>query len=210
MKKLIAGLMLAVMVLFAPLAGASSAQAQTPYVTVHRGDTLGGIAYAHHTTWQRLAAINHLRNPNAIYPGERIYLVGSAPVTVTKPVKGSPAPAPAGSRIIATGAEYRGVPYVWGGTTPRGFDCSGFTKYVFGKLGTSIPRTAEDQYRSSHHTSQPVAGDLVFVHDGGGNVYHVAIYVNAHTWLEAEEPGRGVNYYSPWSRSVYYGSYAVK
>jgi cell wall-associated NlpC family hydrolase len=48
------------------------------------------------------------------------------------------------------------------------------------------------------------------VHDSSGHVYHVAIYVNSTTWLEAERPGKGVNYYKPWSKSVYYGRYTVK
>ncbi|MFC5911720.1 C40 family peptidase [Streptacidiphilus monticola] len=116
-----------------------------------------------------------------------------------------------GARIIAMGARYRGVPFVWGGNHPRtGFDCSGFTKYVFARLHVRIPRTAAAQFRAAHHTRHPKPGDLFFVHDASGHVYHVGIYVNRHTWLEAEHPGKGVGFYRPWTRHVWYGFFHVK
>ncbi|MFJ5532477.1 C40 family peptidase [Streptomyces sp. NPDC093261] len=113
-----------------------------------------------------------------------------------------------GARIVRTAEAYRGVPYVWGGSSPRGFDCSGLTWYTFRRLGRWIPRTAEGQWTASRHTRTPVEGDLVFVHSGS-YVFHVAIYVNSRTWLEAERPGRGVNLYRPWSRSVWYGYFTL-
>jgi cell wall-associated NlpC family hydrolase len=116
-----------------------------------------------------------------------------------------------GAKIVKQGAKYKGVRYVWGGSSPsRGFDCSGLTQYTFKKLGKSIPRVANDQYRHSKHVKTPRAGDLVFAHDSRGYVYHVGIYVNSHSWLESERPGKGVNYYKPWTKSVYYGRYTVK
>ncbi|MFE9525129.1 C40 family peptidase [Streptomyces sp. NPDC006631] len=117
-----------------------------------------------------------------------------------------------GSKIVNQGAKYKGVRYKWGGTSPaQGFDCSGLTSYTLKKLGKSIPRVANDQYKRSVHVKTPKAGDLVFVHNVGSTyVYHVGIYVNSHTWLESERPGKGVNYYKPWTKSVYYGRYTVK
>jgi cell wall-associated NlpC family hydrolase len=116
-----------------------------------------------------------------------------------------------GTKIVKQGAKYIGVRYVWGGSSPsRGFDCSGFTQYTFKRLGKTIPRVANDQYRKSVHVKTPKTGDLVFAHDSHGYVYHVGIYVNSHTWLETERPGKGVNYYKPWTKSVYYGRYTVK
>ena len=70
--------------------------------------------------------------------------------------------------------KYLGVPYVWGGTTPAGFDCSGLVQYVFAQNGISLPRTTYDQIAVVQQVSlvalQP--GDLVFW--GGASPYHVA------------------------------------
>jgi cell wall-associated NlpC family hydrolase len=107
--------------------------------------------------------------------------------------------------VVAQAAKYIGTPYAWGGTSPSGFDCSGLTQYTFRKLGKSIPRTADAQYRAAKRVTKPQKGDLVFMQDSSGYVYHVAIYVNSSTWLESEKPGKGVNYYKPWTKSVSYG-----
>ncbi|WP_165425567.1 LysM peptidoglycan-binding domain-containing C40 family peptidase [Streptomyces sp. BK022] len=178
-------------------------------MTVKSGQTLSGIASAHRTTYQHLASINHISNPSRIYPGERIYLTaGSAPA----PAKPKPKPTSStssGTRIVNQAAKYIGTPYVWGGSSTKGMDCSGLTYATFKALGKSLPRVASSQYHASKKVSSPQKGDLVFVHDGSGSVYHVAIYVNSTTWLESEHPGAGVNYYHPWSKSVYYGRIAV-
>ncbi|MFF1701213.1 NlpC/P60 family protein [Streptomyces sp. NPDC058252] len=179
---------------------------------MQKGDTLSGIASSHHTTWQHLASVNHLSNPNLLYPGERIYLYVKPTSTAPKPSKPSKpgAPTSSGTKIVNQAAKYIGTPYVWGGTSPRGFDCSGLTQYSLKKLGKNIPRVASDQYRNSTKVRTPQKGDLVFPYDSRHHVYHVAIYVNSHTWLESEKPGKGVNYYKPWTKSVYYGRYTVK
>jgi cell wall-associated NlpC family hydrolase len=207
MNKRIAGLALAGALAITPIA-ASVADASASYVTVKSGQTLSGIASAHKTTYQHLASINHISNPNRIYVGEKIYLTAST--STPKPPTTSSSTS-SGTKIVNQAAKYIGTRYVWGGTSPSaGFDCSGLTYYTFKKLGKSIPRVADAQYRSSAKVSKPQKGDLVFVHDSHGGVYHVAIYVNSTTWLESERPGKGVNYYKPWTRSVYYGRYTVK
>uniref|UniRef100_A0AAU3IA35 LysM peptidoglycan-binding domain-containing C40 family peptidase n=1 Tax=Streptomyces sp. NBC_01393 TaxID=2903851 RepID=A0AAU3IA35_9ACTN len=214
MNKRIAGLALAVALALSPIA-TTTADAQANYVTVKSGDTLSGIASAHNTTYQHLASINHISNPNLIYPGERLLLSGSsstAPTVPSKPAKTSPpaSSTPSGTKITNQAAKYVGTRYTWGGSSPSaGFDCSGLTYYTFKKLGKSIPRIASDQYHASRKVSTPRKGDLVFVHDSSGYVYHVAIYVSATKWLESEKPGKGVNYYQPWTRSVYYGRFTV-
>lgn len=74
-----------------------------------------------------------------------------------------------------------GVPYHWGGASPSGFDCSGFTQYVYNSLGVSLPRTAEQQFeigaKVSVSSMQP--GDLVFFDTGSGSISHVGIYMGA-------------------------------
>jgi cell wall-associated NlpC family hydrolase len=95
----------------------------------------------------------------------------------------APAPAPAPPRtggVIGIAASLAGTPYVYGGTTTSGFDCSGFTQYVFGKVGISLPRTSQAQQASATHVSTPQVGDLVFF---GVPAYHVGIYAgNGMMW----------------------------
>ena len=82
----------------------------------------------------------------------------------------------ASSSIVETAKQYLGIPYVYGGTTPSGFDCSGFTRYVYAKHGINLPRTSRAQRAAVKYTSNPQPGDLVFFNVGGGAITHVAIY----------------------------------
>jgi len=94
----------------------------------------------------------------------------------------------AGGSILGIARQYLGVPYRWGGTTPNGFDCSGFTSYVYRQLGVSLPRTSFSQSRSGTSISrsdlQP--GDLVY---GPG---HIGIYVGNGSYIHAPSPGQSV------------------
>jgi cell wall-associated NlpC family hydrolase len=92
-----------------------------------------------------------------------------------------------------------GVPYVYGGTSPAGFDCSGLTQYVYRHLGKNLPRTAEDQFLGSRPISQSRAwgGDLVFFHvdsDPNSYVYHVGIYEGGNDMVAATTYGQGVQW----------------
>ena len=108
-----------------------------------------------------------------------------------------------GSRIVAEAANHEGVPYVWGATGPRAFDCSGFTSYTFRRVGISLPRTAQQQYDAAQHLdrSQAQPGDLIF-QGGPDSIYHVAIYAgNGRIWT-APRPGDSVklgNLWGDWS-----------
>ncbi len=95
-----------------------------------------------------------------------------------------------GGAIVATARQYLGVPYVWGGTSPRGFDCSGLVQYVCKKNGISLPRTAASQRNAGRYVSradlQP--GDLVFF-KSGGRVNHVGIYIGGGNMIHAPQTG---------------------
>ena len=97
-----------------------------------------------------------------------------------------PAPASRSGRILSIAASLAGIYYVYGGTTPAGFDCSGYTQYVFGKAGISLPRTAEAQRQASTRVSDPQPGDLVFF---GSPAHHVGIYAGNHMMWDSEQTG---------------------
>lgn len=98
-----------------------------------------------------------------------------------------------GDRIVNTASTFKGTPYVWGATGPDSFDCSGYTQYVFKKMGISLPRTSQAQYDAAEHISKSQAqpGDLVFM-GGPDSVYHVAIYAGNNKIWTAPEPGESV------------------
>jgi len=107
-----------------------------------------------------------------------------------------PAPAPplsAGAAGAVQAAEREiGVPYVWGGTTPSGFDCSGLVMWAYAQVGIGLPHFSGAQYASTTHISmadiQP--GDLLFYGPGGGD--HVAMYVGGGSMIEAPYTGANV------------------
>ncbi|MBZ9686899.1 NlpC/P60 family protein [Clostridium estertheticum] len=90
--------------------------------------------------------------------------------------------------VLAYASTFLGVPYVWGGTSPSGFDCSGFTQYVFAHFGVNLPRVSEDQQNVgtlvSRDNLQP--GDLVFF---GTPAHHVGIYVGNGNMINAPHTG---------------------
>jgi len=111
------------------------------------------------------------------------------------------------ARVLKEAAKLRGTPYRYGGTTTRGFDCSGYTGYVYKKAGKKLPRTSRQQYRATKHLSRKAArpGDLVFFKSGGGSVYHVGIYAGGNMLWQASRPGRPVAKSKIWSSNVAFG-----
>lgn len=84
-----------------------------------------------------------------------------------------------------------GTPYVWGGTSPRGFDCSGFVQYAFHKVGIRIPRTADVQFAVAKKIKgSPQRGDLVFFQTYAPGASHVGIYLDHGKFVQAA--GHGV------------------
>lgn len=110
------------------------------------------------------------------------------------------APTPAGSASGVTGdavvqdaKKYLGVPYVWGGESTSGIDCSGLVQAAYGDLGITLPRVAEDQARMGTAVpslAQAKPGDLLTF---GAPAYHIAIYLGDNKLIESPEPGRTVH-----------------
>lgn len=102
------------------------------------------------------------------------------------------------SAIIATSEQYIGVPYLYGGTTPAGFDCSGFVQYVFAKNRISLPRVSRDQFQvgTSVSFSNLQPGDLVFFSLAkNGVVDHEGLYVGNNQFINAAS-SKGVTIYT--------------
>lgn len=120
-----------------------------------------------------------------------------AAVSVSKP-----AHAQSGSAVVSEARTWLGTPYVWGGNTRSGVDCSGFTQAVFRNLGVYIPRTTHSQFWAGSPSWWNGAnpGDLVFSNWGGGWASHVGIATGNGTIIHAPYPGTVVS-----ERPIYWG-----
>ena len=124
-------------------------------------------------------------------------LVPPLPVVTAEPVR-KPASVkhlkhfrvPLNDKVVKYAKRMLGVPYVYGGSSPRGFDCSGFTSYVYRHFGVSISRTSYSQFgngiRVARKSLKP--GDLVFFHGLG----HVGIYIGHNKFIHAPHSGTRV------------------
>ncbi len=110
-----------------------------------------------------------------------------------------------GARALSVAASKRGAPYRYGAAGPRAFDCSGYTSWVYRKLGRSLPRTAHAQYRALRKIpkSQARPGDLVFF--GGSYKTHVGIYAGGNRMWHAPSSGRSVTLAKVYSSKATFG-----
>lgn len=102
-----------------------------------------------------------------------------------------------GNAIVEIASRYVGVPYVSGGTTPDGFDCSGFTSYVFAQVGIDLPRTSAEQKGAGTVVSRAdaQAGDLIW------SPGHISIYAGDGMQIDAPRPGKTIQFRSIWQSS---------
>lgn len=105
-----------------------------------------------------------------------------------------------GSAVIAEAAKYVGYPYVSGGQSPAdgGFDCSGFTSWVYGQLGISLPRSSGAYYGVGTRVSDPQPGDII-VSPG-----HVGIYAGPNLQIDSPRPGKTIQFRSIWQTNPVY------
>lgn len=114
---------------------------------------------------------------------------------------GAPGSAAFGAAVLAIASRYAGIAYRYGGTTPAGFDCSGFTSYVLRQVGISLPRTSSSQRAATTRISrsEAVAGDLVFMPG------HVGIYAGNGMMWDSPRTGDDVSKRPVYSGSTTYG-----
>jgi cell wall-associated NlpC family hydrolase len=99
----------------------------------------------------------------------------------------------ASNDVVRSAFAYRGTPYRWGESRPGGFDCSGFTKYIYGRKGVTLPRTAAEQYHAGHAVAHKgmKPGDLVFFHTTRSGISHVGMYVGNGKFVHSSSKGSG-------------------
>ncbi|MFC3883844.1 peptidoglycan-binding protein [Bacillus songklensis] len=107
------------------------------------------------------------------------------------------------NEVVSLAKKLIGSPYVWGGTSPSGFDCSGFLKYVYEKAGIGLPRTVASIYAAGTKVSSPSVGDIVFFETYQPGASHAGIYIGGGNFIHASS-SRGVmisslsnSYWSP-------------
>jgi cell wall-associated NlpC family hydrolase len=118
------------------------------------------------------------------------------------------------SAAVHTGEHYLGVPYVWGGSTPSGFDCSGFVQFVYRKHGVPLPRTSRQMAHAGERLPLAIdglrAGDLMLFRGRTGAISHVALYAGNNRILHSSSSGHGVGFDNLYSRrGDYFRSHLV-
>lgn len=179
MKKLLFSLLAAGSLTF----GVSATQADASTYTVKSGDSLYAIATANNISVANLKKWNNLSSTN-IRPKQVLKTSGSG--TTTKTHTASSKKASNDAAVVQKALKLKGIPYRFGGTTTKGFDCSGFVQYAFTKSGKSISRTTLGQFAQTSKVSSPKPGDLVFFKNTyRKGISHVGIYVGNNKFVHA-------------------------
>jgi len=112
-----------------------------------------------------------------------------------------------GDQVVSVASRYVGDPYLWGGTSPAGFDCSGYVQYVFHQVGVQLPRTTNEQYAAVPHlgADQKQPGDIVFLPDSSGSIYHEGIYAGQNSWWVSSHTGTVVSLQTIWTSNYLIG-----
>ena len=189
----------------APTVSVQTASPSTPTYsinyTITPGDTLSKIARQFGTTVTDLKLVNNLTS-DLIYVGRTLKVtstqatsnvVAQPTVKTVAPINVTPVNNPTSSSdaIVNAAKAVLGAPYVWGGTTPAGFDCSGFVFYVYNQAGKPLTRlSADGYYNRSYYVSTPEPGDLLFFENTyKAGISHVGIYLGGNQFIQADSDG---------------------
>lgn len=192
--------------------------------TVEQGESVSSVAQKYGLKTADVLKWNNLSWSNStIYIGDKLNLqdpnqpqtndTDTQNTNLTKTTATSLVGNTQAERIVNLALQYanQGIPYVWGGTTPSGFDCSGLVQYVFAQNGISLNRTTVGQEQNvattdvssvSDVVNNARPGDLLFWGQHGAS-YHVAIYIGNGQFVAAPQPGQNVdvenvsNYFMP-------------
>ncbi|MGG3469540.1 LysM peptidoglycan-binding domain-containing protein [Neobacillus pocheonensis] len=150
--------------------------------TVKSGDTLGKISGQFNMTVKDLKTLNGLTS-DMIYVGQKLKVSGNVSTTPTQQ-------ADFAETMVSVAKGLMDTPYVWGGSSLSGFDCSGFIYYVANQAGKNIGRySAEGYYNRTYYVDQPKPGDLVFFENTyKPGISHMGVYLGDNQFIHAGEP----------------------
>lgn len=163
---------------------ATSAAAAQSYI-LKQGDTLDIVAAKYGVTLEALMLQNKLTSTD-VEPGTRLVI----PSRIQPSRSGSIRDTAGYPDLVAYAKTFLGTPYVYGGTSPNGFDCSGFVQYCYSNFyGIELPRTASSQYNAGTNVDKAnlIPGDLVFFNSLG----HVGIYIGEGEFIHSSSPTSG-------------------
>ncbi|MFC0523387.1 LysM peptidoglycan-binding domain-containing protein [Pontibacillus salicampi] len=170
----------------------TSSQHSSNTYTVKAGDTLWGISISHGTSVSKIKQLNGLSG-DIIYVGQKLSLSGSTSNqshstsnnTSSQTTKSNTSNTSSTSGLISEAKQHIGTPYKWAGTSPSGFDCSGYIHYVFKQEGISVPRTTSSLWSAGQRVSSPSVGDIVFFETYKSGPSHAGIYVGNNKFIHA-------------------------
>ncbi|OCA82451.1 hypothetical protein A8F94_21350 [Bacillus sp. FJAT-27225] len=153
--------------------------------TIKSGDTLGRISMNFNTTVSELKALNNLTS-DFIRVGQVVKVPASKETQTAEPAN-----AVKNDNLISLAKGLMGTPYAWGGSTPKGFDCSGFIYFVFKESGNNLNRhSSQGFYDRSYYVDKPEAGDLVFFENTyKKGISHMGIYIGDNQFIHASDKG---------------------
>lgn len=184
-------------------------QTNTTDYVVASGDSLWTIAQKFGISVEKIKQLNNL-DSDFLKVGDTLKVSGTiTPVETSTPTVSRSADSVDASRLLADAAQYLGTPYKYGGSGPGGFDCSGFTSYIFGRAGISLPRTAAGQYSVGVAVDKEnlMPGDLVLFSCGSGGIDHAGIYCGNGQFIHSSSPRSGGVIYSTLNEGYYLRTY---
>jgi cell wall-associated NlpC family hydrolase len=172
---------------------APAKQAQSTYI-IKPGDTLSGISKQVGMSVKDLKTLNNLKS-DLIHAGQKLLVNKEAAVSAPAEPAKNPAPANPVQNdkvdVLTIAQDLLGTPYVWAGSTPEGFDCSGFIYYAFNKAGKKMGRySSEGYYNRAYYVNDPQPGDLVFFENTyKAGISHMGIYLGNNEFIHAGDNG---------------------